>query len=150
MSGGWTARSPRWFWKRDGYDVTGAYMKNWINEDGVVGDCSWMEDIEDARRVSEQIGIPFQVTSCRTTGRRSSSICLRATPRGLPRIRRHVQPRDQVRGLPDLGRGARLRHGRHRPLSSSPSWAEDGTVELVEGADRNKDQTYFLALLNQG
>jgi len=63
MSGGVDSSVAALLLKRQGADVTGAYMKNWINEDGVVGHCPWMEDIEDARRVAEQVGIPFQVVN---------------------------------------------------------------------------------------
>ncbi|HEY5079970.1 MAG TPA: tRNA 2-thiouridine(34) synthase MnmA, partial [Opitutaceae bacterium] len=63
MSGGVDSSVAALLLKRQGCDVTGAYMKNWINEDGVVGHCPWMEDIDDARRVAEQIGIEFQVVN---------------------------------------------------------------------------------------
>jgi hypothetical protein len=35
--------------KQQGFEVVGAYMKNWINEDEVPGQCPWRQDIEDAR-----------------------------------------------------------------------------------------------------
>ena len=28
-----------------GHEVVGGYMKNWINEEGVPGDCPWEEDL---------------------------------------------------------------------------------------------------------
>ena len=34
---------------RAGHDVSGVYMKNWINEDNVIGHCPWQQDIDDAR-----------------------------------------------------------------------------------------------------
>jgi tRNA-specific 2-thiouridylase len=46
-------------------------MKNWINEDGVVGDCPWMQDIDDARAVAEQIGIEFRVVNLMRDYRRA-------------------------------------------------------------------------------
>ena len=63
MSGGVDSSVAALLLKRQGLDVCGAYMKNWINEDGVVGDCPWMRDIDDARRVADQVGIPFQVVN---------------------------------------------------------------------------------------
>ena len=38
-------------------------MKNWINEDNILGDCPWEQDIADARRVADQLGIPFRVVN---------------------------------------------------------------------------------------
>jgi len=48
--------------KRQGCDVAGAYMKNWINGTAC-RPLPWMEDIDDARPGREQIGIAFQVVN---------------------------------------------------------------------------------------
>jgi len=48
---------------REGHDVVGAYMKNWINEENIIGHCPWQEDIEDARAVADQLGIQFHVVN---------------------------------------------------------------------------------------
>src|SRR5580698_4013 len=63
MSGGVDSSVAALLLKERGCDVSGAYMKNWVNEAGVIGRCPWEEDIADARRVAEQIGIPFQVVN---------------------------------------------------------------------------------------
>ena len=44
-----------------GHDVVGGYMKNWINEEGIPGDCPWEQDIEDAHAVAKHLGIEFRV-----------------------------------------------------------------------------------------
>lgn len=46
-----------------GHDVVCAYMKNWINEDNVAGNCPWMQDIADARAVAERLGVEFRVVN---------------------------------------------------------------------------------------
>ena len=48
---------------REGYEVVGAYMKNWINEDNITGDCPWQQDIKDARAVADFLGIDFHVVN---------------------------------------------------------------------------------------
>ena len=48
---------------REGHDVVGAYMKNWINEENIIGHCPWQEDIEDARAVAAPLGIEFHVVN---------------------------------------------------------------------------------------
>ena len=63
MSGGVDSSVAALVLKQQGCAVAGAYMKNWINEDQVIGHCPWEEDIADARRVAEQIGIEFQVVN---------------------------------------------------------------------------------------
>ena len=63
MSGGVDSSVAALLLKQQGHDIVGAYMKNWINEDNVVGDCPWQQDIEDARAVAERIGIEFRVVN---------------------------------------------------------------------------------------
>ena len=63
MSGGVDSSVAALLLKQQGHDVVGAYMKNWINEDNVVGDCPWQQDIEDARAAAEHIGIEFKVVN---------------------------------------------------------------------------------------
>jgi tRNA-uridine 2-sulfurtransferase len=59
-------------------------MKNWINEDEIIGDCPWERDIEDARAVAEQIGIPFRVVNLMQEYReRVVTYLLEGIPRGL-------------------------------------------------------------------
>ncbi|MGY8720115.1 MAG: tRNA 2-thiouridine(34) synthase MnmA, partial [Verrucomicrobiia bacterium] len=49
--------------KQSGAEVEAAFMKNWINEDEIIGDCPWEQDIVDARAVAEHLGIPFRVVN---------------------------------------------------------------------------------------
>lgn len=63
LSGGVDSSVAALLLKRQGHDLVGAYMKNWINEDNVVGHCPWLQDIEDARAVAETIGIEFRVVN---------------------------------------------------------------------------------------
>src|SRR6478736_6168039 len=63
MSGGVDSSVAALLLKQQGHDIVGAYMKNWINEDNVIGDCPWMQDIDDARATAEAIGIEFRVVN---------------------------------------------------------------------------------------
>ncbi len=57
MSGGVDSSVAALLLKQQGCDVVCAYMKNWINEDNVIGHCPWMQDIEDARAVADRLGL---------------------------------------------------------------------------------------------
>jgi tRNA-specific 2-thiouridylase len=95
-------------------------MKNWINEDGVVGDCPWMQDIEDARRVADQIGIPSRSsTSCATTGRRSSNTCSTGTRGAPPRIPTSCATARSSSGYSARGPRERILGGRDGTLRTS-------------------------------
>jgi len=150
MSGGVDSSVAALVLQRQGFDVTGAYMKNWINEDGVVGDCPWMQDIEDARRVADQVGIPFQVVNLMGDYREKVVDYL------LEGYRQGLTPN------PDIMCNREIKFGVFRAWARAQGFtavatghyarrveAADGTVEVREGADPNKDQTYFLSLLNQ-
>jgi tRNA-specific 2-thiouridylase len=155
MSGGVDSSVAALLLKQQGHDVVGAYMKNWINEDEVIGHCPWMQDIEDARRVAEQIGIEFRVVNLmRDYRERVVDYLLDGYARGLtpnPDImcNREIKFgvfRDwaKANGFSAVATGhyAQRLVGRAGPLGP-PSF------ELHEGADKNKDQSYFLALLSQ-
>ena len=63
LSGGVDSAVAALLLQRAGHDVMCAYMKNWINEDGVVGECPWEQDITDARAVGERLGLEFHVVN---------------------------------------------------------------------------------------
>jgi len=150
MSGGVDSSVAALLLRRQGLDVSGAYMKNWMNEDGVVGHCPWMEDIEDARRVAGQIGIDFQVVNLMRDYREKVVEYL------LDGYGRGLTPN------PDIMCNREIKFGAFRRWALSSGFTAvatghyarrrvgaGGAAELREGADRNKDQTYFLALLGQ-
>ena len=45
----------------EGHEVVAGYMKNWVNDEGIPGDCPWEQDIADAWAVSKALGIEFRV-----------------------------------------------------------------------------------------
>jgi tRNA-specific 2-thiouridylase len=150
MSGGVDSSVAALLLKRQGFDVAGAYMKNWINEDGVVGDCPWMEDMDDARRVADQVGIPFQVVNLMQDYRAKVVQYL------LDGYERGLTPN------PDAMCNREIKFGVFRTWASEHGFSAvatghyarrnpgaDGSVEILEGADGNKDQSYFLSLLSQ-
>jgi tRNA-uridine 2-sulfurtransferase len=173
MSGGVDSSVAALVLKEQGCAVAGAYMKNWINEDQVIGHCPWEEDIADARRVAGQIGIEFQVVNLMQDYReRVVQYLLDGYAHGLtpnPDVmcNREIKfgvfrawAKDHGYAAVATGHYAR-RVALARSGSTFASAAEReavplqnpdskiGNFELLEGADKNKDQTYFLARLSQ-
>ncbi len=151
LSGGVDSSVAALLLKEQGHDVSAAYMKNWINEDKVIGRCPWEEDIEDARRVASQIGIDFQVVNLmREYRERVVEYLLDGYARGLT-------PNPDVRCNREIKFGIfldwALAHGFAAVATGHYARRADGaapgTVRLLEGADKAKDQSYFLALLSQ-
>jgi len=59
MSGGVDSSVAALLLKQQGYDVTGAYMKQWSDGKELSGVCSWKEDRRDALRVAAHLDIPL-------------------------------------------------------------------------------------------
>jgi tRNA-specific 2-thiouridylase len=158
LSGGVDSSVAALLLKQQGHDVTGAYMKNWINEDNVIGDCPWQQDIADARSVAERIGIDFHVVNLMQDYReRVVAYLLDGYARGLTPNPDVMCNREVKFGVfrawaKDHGFAAVATGHYARRVESSEVAADLRAADafaLLEGADKNKDQSYFLALLNQ-
>jgi tRNA-uridine 2-sulfurtransferase len=167
MSGGVDSSVAALLLKQQGHDIVGAYMKNWINEDNIAGDCPWMQDIEDARAVADRLGIEFRVVNLMRDYRRLVvDYLLDGYQRGLtpnPDVMCNREMKfgvfaDYARreGFAAVATGHYARRvmkvGRIDPNALSTTNAlgsTRSTFSLLEGADKNKDQSYFLALLSQ-
>jgi len=149
MSGGVDSSVAALLLQQQGAEVVGAYMKNWINEDQVPGDCPWMRDIEDARAVADRLGLEFRVVNLMRDYRRLVVDYL------LDGYAHGLTPN------PDVMCNRAVKFGVFRAYAAAEGFGAvatghyarrivgaDGTPALLEGADRNKDQSYFLALLS--
>lgn len=150
MSGGVDSSVAALVLKQQGHDIEGAYMKNWINEDNIVGNCPWMQDINDARAVAEKIGIGFRVVNLMQEYRGRVVAYL------LDGYKRGITPNPDVMCNREIKFGVFLQWAREHGFDAVATghYARrventDGTFSLIEGADKNKDQSYFLAMLNQ-
>jgi tRNA-specific 2-thiouridylase len=168
MSGGVDSSVAALLLQREGHELVGAYMKNWINEDNVVGECPWQQDIDDARASAERLGIEFRVVNLMHEYRsRIVDYLLDGYRRGLtpnPDVMCNREIKFGVflqwardHGFDTVATGHYARKFEVGPAGGAAS-ASDGSASrlspsasclLYEGADKNKDQSYFLALLRQ-
>ena len=152
MSGGVDSSVAALLLHQQGFDVVGAYMKNWINEDNIVGECPWQQDIEDARAVAGHVGIEFRVVNLMREYRtRIVDYLLDGYGRGLTPNPDIMCNREIKFGVfrawaRDQGFDAVATGHYARRLGPANGSAE---ARLYEGVDNNKDQSYFLALLSQ-
>jgi tRNA-specific 2-thiouridylase len=133
-----------------GHEVVGAYMKNWINDVGLPGDCPWEEDLEDARQVAEALGIEFRVLDLIDQYR------ARIVDYLLDGYRSGATPNPDVLCNREMKFGVFLDYACEQGFEAVATGhyvrrkvRPDGSVDLLRGADPNKDQSYFLALMNQ-
>ncbi|MCF3649020.1 tRNA 2-thiouridine(34) synthase MnmA [Synoicihabitans lomoniglobus] len=150
LSGGVDSAVAALVLKEAGHDVEAAYMKNWINEDEIIGDCPWEQDIVDARAVADHLGIPFRVVNLMEEYRERVVAYL------LDGYQRGQTPNPDVMCNRDIKFGVFAQWARDHDFDAVATGhyaqrtrLDDGTFALIEGADPNKDQTYFLALLQQ-
>ena len=131
-----------------GHDVVGATMKLWGGPSD--SGCCSVADVDDARRVAQQLGIAHHVFNFTDDFDRDvvdPYVADHAAGRHAEPVR-GVQPAPQVRPLPAPGRAAGLRRGGHRASRPGPVRPTAGW-RLRRGADRAKDQSYVLHMLGQ-
>lgn len=167
MSGGVDSSVAALLLQREGHELVGAYMKNWINEDNIVGECPWQQDIDDARACAERLGIEFRVVNLMHEYRS------RIVDYLLDGYRRGLTPNPDVMCNREIKFGVFLQWARDHgfdavatghyarrvvvdstatglaPANPQSAFRNPHSFALREGADKNKDQSYFLALLAQ-
>jgi len=149
MSGGVDSSVAAALLLEQGHEVVGAYMKNWTNEEGLPGDCPWEQDIRDARAVCDFLGIEFRILSLMEEYRD------RVVDYLLSGYREGVTPN------PDVMCNREMKFGIFRAFAEAQGFDgvatghyarierhADDSVDILRGA-KGKDQTYFLALLEQ-
>lgn len=150
LSGGVDSSVAALLLQREGRDIEAAYMKNWINEDNIIGDCPWEQDIVDARAVADRLGIPFRVVNLMEDYRdRVVAYLLDGYKSGLT-------PNPDIMCNREIKFGVFRQWARDHGFDAVATGhyarrgvLPDGRFSLLEGADKNKDQSYFLALLSQ-
>lgn len=134
-----------------GHEVAAGYMKNWINAEGIPGDCPWERDIEDARAVSKTLGIEFRVIDL------IDSYRSRIVDYMIDGYRAGITPNPDVWCNREMKFGVFLDYALEQGFEYVATGhyvrkrsLHDGSAVMLRGADPNKDQSYFLAMMTQG
>ncbi len=152
MSGGVDSSVAALLLKRQGYQVTGLFMKNWEDDDD--GEhCSTRQDLVDVASVCDVIGIDLEVVNFSKEYKdRVFADFLREYEAGrTPNPDVLCNSEIKFRCFLDhaVGLGAeRIATGHYARVRR---WENDGRVEhqLLKAEDGTKDQSYFLYRLNQ-
>lgn len=143
MSGGVDSSVTAWLLKEQGYDVIGLFMKNWDDTDEY-GHCTATEDFEDVRKVCSQIGIPYYAVNFEKEYYEKvftyflNEYRKGRTPNPDVMCNREIKFGEFLQKAKQLGADY-IATGHYAQLQTS-----DQDITLLRGADRNKDQTYFL------
>jgi tRNA-specific 2-thiouridylase len=131
-----------------GYDVTGVTMKLWGGASDT-GCCS-VSDVDDARRVAQQLDIPFHVFNfgddftARVVEPYVDAHARGLTPNPCIECNRHLKFDALLHRAAVLGFEL-VATGHHARIVCRA----DGTRRLARGADAAKDQSYVLYMLGQ-
>jgi tRNA-uridine 2-sulfurtransferase len=147
MSGGVDSSVVAALLKREGYDVVGITLQ--LYDHGAAmhrkGACCAGQDVADARRVAEAIGIPHYVLDYEARFREAvidrfaESYLSGETPIPCVECNRSIKFRDLLQTTQDLG-AAVLATGHYVASRALP----DGRRALYRAADPERDQSYFL------
>ena len=149
MSGGVDSSVAAALLRDAGHDVVGATMKLW----GGAGDrgCCSVSDVEDARRVAQQLGIVHHVFNfsddfdTRVVDHYVAAHAAGRTPNPCIECNRHLKFDRFLHRATQLGFDA-VATGHHARVVHD---TRTGTYRLRRGADAAKDQSYVLHMLDQ-
>lgn len=148
MSGGVDSSVAALLLKQAGYDVTGVFMKNW--SDPLTSECPWKKDIKDFRTVCKKLSIPSRVEIFEEQYRRKVvNYLIKGYKCGITPNPDMICNREiKFKLFLEIARkmGADFIATGHYVIKKQD---EQGKYQLYQARDKNKDQSYFLALLNQ-
>lgn len=154
LSGGVDSSVTAYLLKEQGYEVIGLFMKNWHDDSVTISDeCPWLEDSNDAMLVADKLGIPFQTVDLsvqykeRIVDYMFKEYEMGRTPN--PDVLCNREIKFDIFLDMALQLGADFVATGH--YCQKDSFEVDGKTiyQLKAGADRNKDQSYFLCQLTQ-
>jgi tRNA-specific 2-thiouridylase len=150
LSGGVDSSAAAALLIEQGHEVTGAFMKNWINAEGLPGDCPWETDMDDALAVARKLGIEFRVVDLIDQYKE------RIVDYLVEGYREGITPNPDVWCNREMKFGVfldyALEQGFERVATGHYARRRDlanGQASILKGADPNKDQSYFLSLMTQ-
>ena len=135
--------------KDEGHDVTAFYLKIWLQDEfSFLGDCPWEEDLEFARAVCKQANVPLETINMQTEYWDS------VVSYTINEVKEGRTPN------PDMFCNRLIKFGQFiNKIDNSFEKVASGHYAKVDKADNVyllktspdpiKDQTYFLAYLNQ-
>src|SRR5215471_2039765 len=158
MSGGVDSSTVAAMLVRDGRRVVGLTMQLWnqrrlpeIAVEGATGRCCSLDDVYDARKVAEHLGIPYYVVNFEDRFERDvvrpfvDEYLAGRTPIPCTLCNNFVKF-DQFLEMADSVGASHIATGHYARITRDP---ETGRYQLRRGVDATKDQTYFLFGLTQ-
>ena len=154
MSGGVDSSVAAYLLKEQGYDVIGATMQIWQDEDREAveesGGCCGQSAVDDARRVAQVLDIPYYVMNfkeefkCKVMDYFVEEYLIGRTPNPCIACNRYVKWESMLRRSMEIGADY-IATGHYARIAQTP----DGRYAIRNSVTTKKDQTYALYNLTQ-
>jgi len=150
LSGGVDSAVSALLLKKQGYHVIGAFMKCFSDtKDPLTGECGWTKDKKDAQKIAAQLEIPFVQLDLEKQYKKQVILPM------INKYKRGITPNPDIAcntiiKFPWLWKEAKelgcnfIATGHHARIKKTKSG-----YYLLQGKDKNKDQSYFLSELSQ-
>jgi len=150
MSGGVDSSVAALLMKQRGYEVVGAFMKNWSDTKNDLGECSWREDRRIAMKIAAHLGIPLITLDFEKEYRKL------VVNEMFKKYQKGITPNPDIDcnekvKFPLLEKAAEkigakfIVTGHYARIKKN----KNGSQELLRAKDESKDQSYFLYRLSQ-
>lgn len=154
LSGGVDSSVAAYLLKEQGHEVVGLFMRNWHDTTGTLeGDCPWYDDQVFAELVAKRLDIPFRfVDLSQEYRKRVVDYMFSEYERGRtpnPDVLCNREIKFDVFLKEALKLGAEFVATGHYCQKEVVEVAGEPRYRLLAGADKNKDQSYFLCQLTQ-
>jgi tRNA-specific 2-thiouridylase len=153
MSGGVDSSVAAALLVEQGYHCIGVMMRLWAETsagEGSTNKCCSLESVNDARRVADELGMPFYLINVEQPFKQHvvdffiDGYSNGLTPNPCLECNRHIRFDYLLNYARRLGADY-LATGHYARLQHQPN----GTVHLLKGVDEQKDQSYVLSVLGQ-
>lgn len=155
MSGGVDSSIAALLLKNQGYEVIGAFMKNWSDtKDPLTGRCAWRTERKFALKIASQLDIPLITLDFEKEYKKE------VINKMFEKYKKGITPNpdidcNQKIKFPLLLKEAQKRNihlistGHYARVRKSKNKDKQEIYELLRGKDESKDQSYFLYKINQ-
>ncbi|MFH1503461.1 MAG: tRNA 2-thiouridine(34) synthase MnmA [Candidatus Diapherotrites archaeon] len=151
MSGGVDSSVAALLLKKQGYEVIGAFMKNWSDtKDPLTGRCAWRTERKIAIKISSKLKIPFITLDFEKQYRKE------VIEKMFDKYKKGITPNPDIDCNQKIKFPLLLKEARKRKINliATGHYArvrknKKGIYELLRAKDKFKDQSYFLYKIKQ-
>lgn len=142
MSGGVDSSVSAYLLKKQGYEVTGVFIRVWQPD---TGECTWKDERRDAMRVCAHLDIPFVTLDLRDEYKKGVVDYM------FKEYAEGNVPNPDVMCNREVKFGAFWKWAKEQGADyiATGHYAQNIDDNMFEGADANKDQSYFLWTLEK-